>query len=177
MFSGLRSRWIRPRRWAAETAEQTSPSIGSARTGVEVTVHFEDAAQGGAGEQLHDHERLNLVDAAVVVDHHHMRMSAQSGSELGFLHEPLQGAVAGRQMFADDLGRDVLLERDIARLVHRPHTAFSKTPVQTVTPAKRSGQRARGESPIVIPADTGAAIEARPALRAFLEPWGLRARG
>ena len=33
MFSGLRSRWMRPRRWAAETAEQTSPSIGSARPG------------------------------------------------------------------------------------------------------------------------------------------------
>ena len=105
-----------------------------------------------------------------------MRMSAQPGSELGFLHEPLQGAVAGRQMFANDLGRDVLLERDIARLVHRSRPPFSKTTVQPVTAAKRSGQRARGESPIVVLPDPGAAIEARPALRTFLEPWDLRAR-
>ncbi|MFT3768182.1 MAG: hypothetical protein QM820_22250 [Minicystis sp.] len=100
----------------------------------EAAAALEQLGEGEAAEQLHHEVRDGVVDGAVVHDLHHVRVrDARGGAGLALEAGDERGVARGA-LGADELHRDVGLERDVTRRPHDPHPTLTERLEQAQLP-------------------------------------------
>ena len=90
MFSGLRSRWRMPARWADSTAPAIRPPKSRTSADVEAAPGSRQlVGQRAAVEELHDDEQAPVVGGAGLVDGHDVRVSGQGADGGALPLEPI----------------------------------------------------------------------------------------
>ncbi len=120
-FSGLTSRWIRPARWAAASAEAIGSIRASARAGRHRRLGADDVAQRVAGDVLHRQED-DAVVLALVEDRHDVGVG-QARGRAGLADEAGRELVVVAHPGVHHLDRDEAVEPGVGGLVDTGHAA------------------------------------------------------
>ena len=120
-FSGLTSRWIRPARCAAASAETTGSSSASVRADGERRLLADGVAQRVAGDQLHGQEDGAVV-VALVEDRDDVGVR-QLRRRAGLGHEAGRELVVVAEPGVHHLDRDGAVQPQVGGLVDGRHAA------------------------------------------------------
>jgi hypothetical protein len=125
MFSGLRSRWMMPRPWAACSDDATWRRMPQRLLGRQPTVALEPRVEGLALEELHHDVRATVGVVAEVEDLHDAGIGDRGG-RARFVEEALHDVLVRGQVGLQHLHRRAATEQRVLGQVHRPHPALTQ---------------------------------------------------